>query len=90
MARNRYILLGLLVCMIFVSGCIGGDEGTTGESTEDVSSESSASDYADEVLAEEGVALTDEEVDSLEQDLAELEAMLEDLENGTDVTVEDF
>ncbi len=88
MKQIRYILLGLLICGFFVSGCIGNDDSAI-ETSEEPSSENSASDYADEILVEEGVGLTDEEIDSLEQDLAELEAMLEDLENGTDLTVED-
>ena len=87
MSKTRFIFLGFIICAVLIAGCVGNDDAT--ESAAD-SSADSASDYADEVLAEEGAALTDAEVDSLEQDLADLEAMLEDLENGTDLTVEDL
>lgn len=89
MGRTRFIFLVFIICAVFITGCVGNDEAAT-ESPAESSSEASSYDYADEVLAEEGAALTDEELDSLEEDLAELEAMLEDLENGTDLTVEDF
>ena len=46
-------------------------------------------DVADELLVEEGAGLTDSEVSDLEDDLAELEAMLDDMNMDENFVIED-
>ncbi|KGK97708.1 hypothetical protein LI82_07970 [Methanococcoides methylutens] len=44
---------------------------------------------ADEILGEEGVGLTDSEIDALESDLDELEANLSEFDEDENLTIEE-
>jgi hypothetical protein len=68
---------------LMVSGC-------TDQSDSEVVNETVSEDVAEDILAQEGAALTDEEISSLEDDLAELESMLEGVDNESNITVEDI
>lgn len=83
---KRFISLLLALIMfssLMVSGC-------TDQSDSEVENETTSEDTAEDMLAQEGAALTDEEISSLDDDLAELESMLEGVDNESDITVEDI
>ena len=90
LAVKRIALVVLLLVGLIVSGCVSQDdaqavdEGDTGQ--EMINEET---DVADGMLAEEGAGLTDSEVSDLEDDLAELEAMLDDMNMDENFTIED-
>jgi outer membrane murein-binding lipoprotein Lpp len=83
---KRFISLLLALIMfssLMVSGCTNQDDS-------EVDNESASEDSAEDILAQEGAALTDEEISSLDDDLAELESMLEGVDNDSNITVEDI
>ncbi|WP_148039267.1 hypothetical protein [Methanohalophilus sp. RSK] len=91
-------LLFVLVMFSFlmVSGCTDQsdskveNETASGQSGSEVDNETASEDSAEDILAQEGAALTDEEISSLDDDLAELESMLESVDNESNITVEDI
>ncbi|KXS46411.1 MULTISPECIES: hypothetical protein [Methanohalophilus] len=83
---KRFISLLLALIMfssLMVSGC-------TDQSDSEVENETASEDTAEDILAQEGAAITDEEISSLDDDLAELESMLKGVDNESNITVEDI
>ncbi|APH38116.1 hypothetical protein [Methanohalophilus halophilus] len=84
MKRLMALLLVLIMfSSLMVSGC-------TDQSDSEVENETASEDAAQDLLAQEGAALTDEEISSLDADLAELESMLEGFDNESNITVEEL
>ena len=77
------LLVLIMFSSLMVSGCTNPDES-------EVANETVSEDSAEDILAQEGAALTDEEISSLDDDIAELESMLEGVDNESDITVEDI
>ncbi|WP_462272107.1 hypothetical protein [Methanohalophilus sp.] len=83
---KKFMALLLVLVMfssLMVSGC-------TDQGDSEVENETASEDDAEDILAQEDAALTDEEISSLEDDLAELESMLEGVDNDSNITVEDI
>ena len=81
---KNLVILAVLLAGLVVSGCVGDtpDETTqTDVETEQISA-------ADSALVNEAVGLTDTEVMDLESDMAELEALLSDMDLDEDLTLE--
>ncbi|WP_135612880.1 hypothetical protein [Methanococcoides sp. AM1] len=78
--KNIGIIAILLIGLTF-SGCIGD------QAADDTVDEEAPT--ADEILAEEGVGLTDSEIEDLESDLDELEATLSELDEDDNLTIEE-
>jgi hypothetical protein len=88
MTRLRNIaIIAVLVFGVVISGCA--DKGTTEEeaATIDASQELS---IADEVLNEEMVGVTDTEIQDLEAELVELEALINEMGLEEDIIVEEI
>jgi len=77
------LIVLIMFSSLMVSGCTNQDDS-------EVDNESASEDSAEDILAQEGAALTDEEISSLDDDLAELESMLEGVDNDSNITVEDI
>ena len=77
------LLVLIMFSSLMVSGC-------TNQNDLEVDNETASEDSAEDILAQEGAALTDEEISSLDDDIAELESMLEGVDNESDITVEDI
>ncbi|MEA1984919.1 MAG: hypothetical protein U9N13_04635, partial [Euryarchaeota archaeon] len=89
-AVKHIALVALLLVGLMVSGCVNQDDAQAvdeGDTGQEMINE--GTDVADELLAEEGAGLTDSEVSDLEDDLAELEAMLDDMNMDENFTFED-
>ena len=81
---KNLVILAVLLAGLVVSGCVSNtpDETTqSGVETEQISA-------ADSALVNEAVGLTDTEVMDLESDMAELEALLSDMDMDEDLTLE--
>ena len=81
---KNLVILAVLLAGLVVSGCVSDtpDETTqTDVETEQISA-------ADSALVNEAVGLTDTEVMDLESDMAELEALLSDMDVDEDLTLE--
>ena len=81
---KNLVILAVLLAGLVVSGCVSDtpDETTqTDVETEQISA-------ADSALVNEAVGLTDTEVMDLESDMAELEALLSDMDMDEDLTLE--
>ncbi|ABE52013.1 hypothetical protein [Methanococcoides burtonii] len=77
--------LGIVVILLMglmLSGCVG-------EPADTVTEEDTATTAADEILADEGIELTDSEIADLEDDLEEFEAMISEIEEDTELIVEE-
>jgi hypothetical protein len=90
MKLKTYILSLILVCgILMMSGCVGGDNTPDAELEDDASAnESVVSDY--DMLIDEEAVLNEEDSAALEQYLAELDTMLDELENGSEFAEEDM
>ncbi|NPE29308.1 hypothetical protein HNV12_15380 [Methanococcoides sp. SA1] len=77
-------IVAILLIALSLSGCVGEPaDNATEEETE------TATTVADEILAEEGVELTDSEIADLENDLEEFEALISEIEEDTELIVEE-
>lgn len=74
-------IIAILLIGLAFSGCVG-DQAADDE----VDAEAPT---ADELLAEEGVGLTDSEIEDLESELDELEATLSELDEDENLTIEE-
>lgn len=74
-------LIAVLLIGLAFSGCVGDQPADDGAEAE--------APTADEILAEEGVGLTDSEIEDLESDLDELEATLSELDEDENLTIEE-
>jgi len=83
---KHLIILSVILVGLAVSGCVSEPPA---ESAPDELPQQQAS-AADDALGEEDVGLTDTEIADLESDLAELEAMLEDLNMDEDLLLEEI
>ncbi|NPE29554.1 hypothetical protein HNV12_16655 [Methanococcoides sp. SA1] len=75
-------IVAILLMGLMLSGCVG-------EPADTVTEEDTTTTAADEILAEEGVELTDSEIADLESDLEEFEAMISEIEEDTELVVEE-
>ncbi|MDA0525324.1 hypothetical protein [Methanococcoides alaskense] len=73
-------IVAILLIGLTLSGCVG--EPADNDTEEDTAT-------ADEILAEEGVELTDSEIADLENDLEEFEAQISEIEEDTELIVEE-
>ena len=74
-------IIAILLIGLTFSGCVGDQP-----AEEVVDAEAPT---ADKILAEEGVGLTDSEIEGLESDLDELEATLMELDEDENLTIEE-
>ncbi|WP_094228219.1 hypothetical protein [Methanolobus psychrotolerans] len=84
--RNIVIIAVLLFCVLF-SGCADKDTNEEEAVTNDTMQEVSV---ADEALSEEMVGITDTEIEDLESELAELEALIAEMDLAEDIVIEDI
>jgi len=90
LAVKHIALVTLLLIGLMVSGCIDQNDAQTVNENDAVQETIDENiDVADELLVEEGAGLTDSEVSDLEDDLAELEAMLDDMNMDENFVIED-
>lgn len=75
-------IVAILLIGLALSGCVG-------EPADNATEEDTATTAADEILAEEGVELTDSEIAALENDLEEFEALISEIEEDTELIVEE-
>jgi outer membrane murein-binding lipoprotein Lpp len=86
--RNLVIIAVVLFSLI-ISGCAD-KESTTQEQSELSETADKNISVADELLSEEMVGITDTEMQDLEADLAELEAMLGEMDLEEDIVIEEI
>lgn len=79
-------IIAILLIGLSFSGCVD-DQAADDQIDEQVDAEAQT---ADEILAEEGVGLTDSEIEDLESDLDELEATLSELDEAENLTIEEI
>ena len=85
MSRIRnLVILAVLLAGLVVSGCVS----DTSDETMQTDVETQQISAADSALVNEAVGLTDTEVMDLESDMAELEALLSDMDMEEDLTLE--
>ena len=85
MSRIRnVVILAVLLAGLVVSGCVSDAPTETVET--DVQTQQIS--VADNALVNEAIGLTDTEVMDLESDMAELEALLSDMNMDEDLTLE--
>lgn len=88
MTKFRNIaIIAVLLCALVISGCT--DKGTT-EDDITVAEEEQNLSVADEALNEEMVGITDTEIQDLEAELAELEALINEMELEEEIVVEEI
>lgn len=75
-------IVAILLIGLMLSGCVG-------EPADNVTEEDTATNGADEILAEEGVELTDSEIADLENDLEVFEALISEIEADTELIIEE-
>ncbi|AKB85646.1 hypothetical protein [Methanococcoides methylutens] len=76
-------IVAILLIGLAFSGCVGDQ---TADDEVEVEAEAPT---ADEILAEEGVGLTDSEIEEIESDLDELEATLSEFDEDENLTIEE-
>lgn len=81
---KNIVILAVLLAGLVVSGCVSDTPAEITTQEEPVQQVS----VADSALVDEAVGLTDTEVMDLESDMAELEALLSDMDMGEDLTLE--
>jgi outer membrane murein-binding lipoprotein Lpp len=86
--RNLVIIAVVLFSLI-ISGCAD-KESTTQEQSELSETADKNISVADELLSEEMIGITDTEMQDLEADLAELEAMLGEMDLEEDIVIEEI
>ncbi|WP_440951643.1 hypothetical protein [Methanococcoides sp. FTZ1] len=74
-------IIAIFLIGLTFSGCVGDQP-----AEEVVDAEAQT---ADEILVEEGIGLTDSEIEALESDLDELEASLSELDEDENLTIEE-
>ncbi|ETA69027.1 hypothetical protein MettiDRAFT_2517 [Methanolobus tindarius DSM 2278] len=91
---RKLIIIALVLFSLAISGCA--DKESTTEEQSDLSDSTDQTDntqnisVADELLSEEMVGITDTEMQDLEADLAELEAMLNEMDLEEDIVIEEI
>ena len=81
---GNLVILAVLLAGLVVSGCVSDTPAETTQSDETAQQMSAA----DSALVNESVGLTDTEVMDLESDMAELEALLSDMDMDENLTLE--
>ena len=81
---RNLVILAVLLAGLVVSGCVS----DTSDETTQTDVETQQISAADSALVNEAVGLTDTEVMDLESDMAELEALLSDMDMEEDLTLE--
>jgi outer membrane murein-binding lipoprotein Lpp len=90
MVKTRNLVIIAVVLFSFIiSGCAD-KESTTQEQSELSETADKNISVADELLSEEMVGITDTEMQDLEADLAELEAMLGEMDLEEDIVIEEI
>ncbi|MDY0386892.1 MAG: hypothetical protein RBT65_07135 [Methanolobus sp.] len=84
---RNIVIIAVLLCGVVMSGCA--DKSITEEETVTDDNESEVS-VADELLSEEMVGITDTEIQDLEAELAELEALIEQIGLEEDIVIEEI
>ena len=86
---GNVIIIAVVLFSLIISGCAD-KESTTQEQSNPSDSISQNVSVADELLSSEMVGITDTELQDLEADLAELEAMLNETKLEEDIVIEDI
>ncbi|WP_319507093.1 hypothetical protein [uncultured Methanolobus sp.] len=84
---RNIVIIAVLLFGVVISGCA--DKGTTEEeaATNDTMQEVSV---ADEAFSQEIVGITDTEIEDLESELAELEALIDEINLEEDIVIEEI
>ncbi|WP_321430851.1 hypothetical protein [uncultured Methanolobus sp.] len=86
---GNLIVIAVVLFSLIISGCAD-KESTTQEQSELSETAEKNISVADELLSEEMVGITDTEMQDLEADLAELEAMLSEMDLEEDIVIEEI
>lgn len=81
-------IIAVLLFALMVSGCADKDTTPDDSATAETSAQNLS--VADEALNEEMVGITDTEIQDLEAELAELEALIDEMELEEDIVVEEI
>lgn len=81
---RNLVIVAVLLAGLVVSGCVS----DTPAETVNIDESSQTISAADSALVNEAVGLTDTEIMDLESDMAELEALLSDMDVEEDLTLE--
>jgi PBP1b-binding outer membrane lipoprotein LpoB len=84
---RNIVIIGVLLFAIVISGCA--DKSTTEDEAASTDTTAQNISVADEALSEEMVGITDTEIQDLEAELAELEALIDEMEEE-EIVVEDI
>ncbi|WP_342304665.1 hypothetical protein [Methanolobus sp. ZRKC5] len=84
---RNIVIIAVLLCGVVMSGCA--DKSITEEETVTNDTEPEIS-VADELLSEEMVGITDTEIQALEAELAELEALIDEIDLEEDIVLEEI
>jgi outer membrane murein-binding lipoprotein Lpp len=86
---GNLVIIAVVLFSLIISGCAD-KESTTQEQSELNEAADKNISVADELLSEEMVGITDTEMQDLEADLAELEAMLGEMDLEEDIVIEEI
>ena len=86
---GKVIIIAVVLFSLIISGCA--DKESTTQEQSDVSDTAGQNlSVADELLSEGMIGITDTEMQDLESDLAELEAMLNSMDLDEDIVIEEI
>lgn len=86
---GNLVIIAVVLFSLIISGCAD-KESTTQEQSELSETADKNISVADELLSEEMIGITDTEMQDLEADLAELEAMLGEMDLEEDIVIEEI
>ncbi len=82
-------ILVIVICALALSGCTDKKD-TTSELTSSQTSPANDTAVADAILAEGNVSITDTEIQDMEQEMKELEALISEMEKEENITIEEI
>ncbi len=87
MKYTTVCILVMITCALALSGCTDkNDIGSTSSSQISLANDTAA---ADAILSEGNVSITDTEIQEMEQEMKELEALIIDMEKEENITIEE-
>lgn len=89
MKYTTICILAIVVCALALSGCTD-KKNTTSELISSQISPANDTATADAILAEGNVSITDTEIQDMEQEMKELEALIVEMEKEENITIEDI
>lgn len=82
-------VLFIFVCALVISGCADKKDNASEQTSSSISPGNDTA-AADAILAEGNVSITDTEIQDMEQEMKELEALILEMEKEENITIEEI